>query len=433
VKLPREHPRRYELNAEIHARPAPVLEAPLQATYLVMVSHAGNRTRELEAVTELAERFGEPAPANDSNHETLLLGDVQLVWERHTEFARYTFLTASSLEPGEPSHWRPVYESLAPDWFPQWIEELPGELLYATHAALLPSGGEAADRVAAERLFGDSLFAGAAVSGGSARAYSDIDIQADGFGRVLLFDDHLEPQQSGRLLQRVLEIGTYWTLALLALPVSRELGPFLESIDARLQGLADELVEGSAADEAEMLDELTRLEAMLSSRAAATGYRFNASFAYYDLVRRRINDLRESRCIGLQTFAEFTERRLAPAIRTFRTMEQRQGLLIERLSRLNQLLETRVGMTRELQNQQILSSVDRRAKLQLRLQQTVEGLSVAAITYYVVGLVGYLAEGLAAASVPVDASVAKGASIPVVALLAALTVRRIRRHMAADE
>jgi len=410
-----------------------MLEAPLQATYLVMVSHAGNRTRELEAVSELAERFDLPPPVSDSNHETLVLGDVQLVWERHTEFARYTFLSASTLDPSALQHWLPVYQSLAPDWFPQWIEKLPGELLYATHAALLRSNGEAADRAAAQRLFGDSLFAGASVSGGSARAYSDIDIQPDGFGRILLFDEELEPQQAGRLLQRVLEIGTYWTLALLALPVSRELGPFMETIDARLQALADELVEGSAADEAEMLDELTRLEAMLSSRAAATGYRFNASFAYYELVRRRINDLRESRCVGLQTFAEFTERRLAPAIRTFRTMEQRQALLIERLSRLNQLLETRVGMTRELQNQQILSSVDRRAKLQLRLQQTVEGLSVAAITYYVVGLVGYLADGLAAAGVPLDATLAKGASIPLVALLAALTVRRVRRHVAADQ
>ncbi len=43
-------------------------------------------------------------------------------------------------------------------------------------------------------------------------------------------------------------------------------------------------------------------------------------------------------------------------------------------------------MALEAQNQTLLASMDRRARLQLRLQQTVEGLSVAAICYYVVGL-----------------------------------------------
>ncbi len=59
-----------------------------------------------------------------------------------------------------------------------------------------------------------------------------------------------------------------------------------------------------------------------------------------------------------------------------------------------------MSVTREEQNQKILGSMDRRANLQLRLQQTVEGLSVAAITYYIVGLVYYGAKGF----LPKDAS-----------------------------
>ena len=42
----------------------------------------------------------------------------------------------------------------------------------------------------------------------------------------------------------------------------------------------------------------------------------------------------------------------------------------------------------------LLGAMNRRQQLQLRLQATVEGLSVAAITYYIVGLVGYAAKGL---------------------------------------
>jgi uncharacterized membrane-anchored protein len=88
----------------------------------------------------------------------------------------------------------------------------------------------------------------------------------------------------------------------------------------------------------------------------------------------------------------------------------------------------------ERQNRQLLASMDRRARLQLRLQETVEGLSIAAITYYVVGLVGYAAKALKAAGTPVDAELASGIAIPIVAVLAALGVRYVRRTIReADE
>jgi uncharacterized membrane-anchored protein len=47
------------------------------------------------------------------------------------------------------------------------------------------------------------------------------------------------------------------------------------------------------------------------------------------------------------------------------------------------LLSTRVNVDRQLQNQKLLKSMNERARMQLRLQTTVEGLSVAAVTYYV--------------------------------------------------
>ena len=71
--------------------------------------------------------------------------------------------------------------------------------------------------------------------------------------------------------------------------------------------------------------------------------------------------------------------------------------------------------------------MNRRTKLQLRLQQTVEGLSVAAITYYIVGLTGYADKGLNALGVRLNADLAMGASIPIVLAVTALGVRRIRR------
>jgi uncharacterized membrane-anchored protein len=97
------------------------------------------------------------------------------------------------------------------------------------------------------------------------------------------------------------------------------------------------------------------------------------------------------------------------------------------------LLATRVGVARERQNQSLLASMDRRAKLQLRLQQTVEGLSVAAIVYYVAGLVGYLAKAAKAAGLRIEPDVAVGVSIPLVAVVMIYSLRRMRRRLASED
>jgi magnesium chelatase subunit I len=148
---------------------------------------------------------------------------------------------------------------------------------------------------------------------------------------------------------------------------------------------------------------------------------------------RRIGELREKRLPGVPTIEEFMARRFRPAVATCATVSQRLHDLSERVAQASALLSTRVDITRERQNQALLASMDRRAKLQLRLQQTVEGLSVAAICYYVAGLVGYGAKGLKAGGLPLDADLLTGLSIPLVAVAVVLAVRRARQRVKADE
>ena len=148
-------------------------------------------------------------------------------------------------------------------------------------------------------------------------------------------------------------------------------------------------------------------------------------------MQRRIDELREQRIQGLQTFREFTERRLAPAMNTCRAAAARQESLSQRVARATQLLSTRVDVTREKQNQAVLESMNRRAAAQLRLQQTVEGLSVAAITYYIVGLVGYAAKGAKAAGLGIEPDVAMAVSIPIVLLLGIYGLRKVRKAISA--
>jgi uncharacterized membrane-anchored protein len=311
-----------------------------------------------------------------------------------------------------------------------WLAGLPGQVMVAAHVAFMPAAAlDSHPDAVAPRYFGGNMLIGARIADGAGEAYTDFQLH-DGFSRLLVVDRGLTTRQAGRMMQRLLEIETYRMMALLALPVAQQLTPFLTHSERELSEITTLLAKSGGTDEPELLDRLTKLEAGIESRESENAYRFSAAAAYYELVQRRIAELREVRIQGLQTFQEFTERRLAPAMNTCRAAATRQESLSERVARVTQLLSTRVDVTREQQNQAVLASMNRRAAAQLRLQQTVEGLSVAAITYYVVGLVGYAAKGLHALGLPINPEVAMACSIPVVLALGLLGLRKVHRIVA---
>ncbi len=421
MPLPPDHALRVRLNDEVHSRPPEALPTPVRLSYVAMLSPSANREREWSHVVELARRYGVADPGAGVNHYSEDFGPFRLKWERHTEFARYTFIVPGA-GGGDPFVDPPVGAVPA-----EWLAALPGETIAAVHVAILPAGDELAVDDIAMRMFGGNGLVGSALGGGVARAFTDFRIHGDRFSRILLQDRSLSPRQAGRMVQRLLEIETYRVMALLALPVAQAMQPFQAQCERELAEITQALVGADANDEAGLLERLTQLEAAIESRGTETDYRFGAAMAYDELVQRRIAELREARIEGHQTVQQFIERRLAPAIATCRTVAARQRSLSERVSRATHLLATRVDLTRERQNQAVLESMNRRQGLQLRLQSTVEGLSIAAITYYIVGLVGYAVKALKAYGLHIDSDIATGVSIPVVALLVALGIRRIRR------
>ena len=419
MPLPPDHQLRVELNDEAHARPPEALTAPLRLSFLALYSDPAQRDAEWEHLCALVRRFGQAPPAR-ANHYSADLGPFRVKWERHTEFTRYKFIVAGAT----PDPFDPPALSAVPD---DWLASLPGEVMVATHAALLPATAEHENHEAvATRHFGGEPLAGAQIAAGAGMAFTDFRIR-DRFSRLLVLDRGMTPRQAGRSMQRLLEIDTYRLMALLALPVAHSLTPWLNGAERELAQITAALVDSDETTEPQLLERLTRLEAEIESRESAHHYRFTAAAAYYELVQRRIEELREIRIQGLPTFREFTERRLAPAMNTCRSVSARLESLSQRVARATQLLSTRVDVTRELQNQLVLESMNRRAEAQLRLQQTVEGLSAAAITYYVVGLVGYAAKGLKSLGWPVDVELTVALSIPLVALAALLGVRHVRK------
>jgi uncharacterized membrane-anchored protein len=420
--MPADHPRRVELNDEVHARPPEVLPTPCRITFLALKSDDGARDREREHVRALANRFGLPGPAGAADRYSANLGPLRLKWERHTEYSRYMFIVGS----GGEDPFAASLGALPADW----PAALPGQVLVAGRVALLPAPTQPPDYEAVSaRHFDGNVPVGGAIAGGGGIALTDFRIHADGYSRLMVLNAHMSPRQAGRMVQRLLEIETYRMLALLALPLARRLTPFVADCERELAAVTAALVDSRGQEEAQLLDRLIRLEAEIERLGAESHYRFSASRAYHELVTRRIAELREERIQGLQTFREFTERRLAPAMNTCDAVASRLESLSGRVARTTQLLSTRVDITREQQNAAVLESMNRRAQLQLRLQETVEGLSVAAITYYIVGLVGYVAKGLKAGGVGVDPEVTTAVAIPVVAIAVAFGVRQIRRRI----
>jgi len=423
--LPADHPERFALAEEVHARPPETLETPARASYLAVLVDGDDRARESAHLARLCERFAVTPPAREATHFSTRLGALRLKWERHGEFSSWT-LIAPGAEP------QPFAEPATQQLPEGWLRGLPGLTVMAAHAVLLPCGPQLPTEAELARHFDHHPVVGAEVADGAAVVYTDFKIHGDGCSRLLVLGRALTPRVAGQLLQRLFEIEAYRMMALLALPIARRQSPRIVAIEKSLAQLTDGIARDEGDDET-LLHELTRLAAEVESGLAASQFRFGACRAYAELVRTRIADLREQRLDTLPSIGAFMARRFEPAVATCLTVSSRLHDLSERVAQASSLLSTRVDIARERQNQALLSSMDRRAKLQLRLQQTVEGLSVAAIAYYGVGLVGYVAKGLKAGGLAIDAELVAAVAVPVIAGIALAGVRRARRRLRKDD
>ncbi len=421
LRLPPDHGERFILADEVHARPPEPMETPSRASYVAVMIEAEERTREHAHLTALCERFGVVPPPPQASHYTARLGPLRLKWERHGEFSGFAFFIDGEGTGAYDEH----ALGLLPDG---WLAALPGRTIMAAHAKLIGAQEQPPHSAMLAEHFDGNVVVGAEIGDGAGMAFTDFRIHADGCTRFLILDRRFTPRQAGRLVQRLFEIEAYRMMALLALPMARRQAPRILAIERSLATLTDAIAHNDARDEA-LLGELTHLAAEVESGLAASQFRFGASVAYSELVRTRIAELREHRIASMQTIEEFMARRLTPAMATCASLAQRMRDVAQRIARASALLSTRVDIARQRQNQALLASMERRAGLQLRLQQTVEGLSVAAITYYVVGLIAYVVKALSRAGMRIEPEVATGLSIPVVLVLVAYGLRRVHSRI----
>jgi uncharacterized membrane-anchored protein len=419
----KDHPLRHALVEEMHVRRFPAFAAPARLTQLVMFTGEEQIAETRRSAEQLCARFNVRAPVN-GRYFAVRLGALDFIWEQHTEVGTYTFIRRGAFEhPFE----NPVLMEVPEDW----LASLPGQVLRATQLAITDSNSPPPDEASIASWFKLPNLMSCEIQNSEARIWSDSLIHADEMGRMLIRDQSLKSDgDTARLVQRLQELGNYRNMALLGLPAAQAATPVLTAFEQRLTTLTREIA-GRATDDAKLLDELSGLSADLAKVIAETRYRMSATRAYAQLVVDRLRELDVTRIPGQQTLIDFTERRLTPAVRTCESFSQRMEDLSQRVSWASSAMRTRIETTLERQNTSLLESMDRRAQMQLRLQQTVEGLSVLAISYYFIGILGYVAKPLSHV-VAIDATVLQGIAAPFVLAFVWWFIRRVRRSYDAD-
>lgn len=409
----RFHPQRDRLLAEVHARPFTPLRAPMLATRIATMSEESGADEDRAHLAALCQTLGRRVPSPDARWFAIEAGSWRLRWERHTEFATWTFFrqpTGSSL----------AIERAVADVPVAWLDALPGEVMVATNLVIVGRDSPDAPGLIARH---DSV--GSILIGDAARMFTELRPDPDGMTNYLLVVSGKDDQLAGRLALSLLEVETYRLMALLAFPLAGEATGLLGKIENEAGEIAAQLATPADADtDRALLARLAILAGEAEALSARTSFRFGAATAYHQIVLDRIETIQETRIASLQTLGEFMERRLAPAMRTCDTVGRRQQAAIERIARTEQMLNTRVEVATEATNAALLQSMDKRAKEQLQLQRAVEGFSVFAIAYYAVSLFGYVLKGLGKSLPGLNAELAMAALAPFALIATWLLVRR---------
>ncbi|AOE84931.1 DUF3422 domain-containing protein [Pseudomonas sp. TCU-HL1] len=404
------HPLRKALHNELHSRPSIYFQDPANVYHFAFA----DAEDVCDALVERLNQAADAPLASNGSQGLLRMGENTLKWERHTEFFTLTLVVPRA--PGD-AFWPPLPEVL--------------ESLVADHRHLLIN----ADQVLVESeanwagetsAYGFKDPSGSTLGGGDAIAWSDFRLTEEGVNRILLVNRRLNAYRLGRMIRRLLEIETYRMMASLTLPVAQAVSLQLKEYDKALAALSDRNAEGKSSAKTLSAD-IAALSARIVRSTARTRQRFSATEAYAQIVFERITELRESHVGDCQRLGVFIERRFRPTVRYCVATDQRLVRLGQSVANLGDLLQARVQVEVEEQNSEILRSLNARADTQIKIQKAVEGLSIIAISYYLLSLFKLFYGGLHTLGLQVSPRTAIFVLTPVVALILGGIFLRIRK------
>ena len=408
-----DHPDRDAIMAELHARPVDIIEDVVRVRRVVFVlpQRAGAMDALIGRFRGFCTGSEVPPPEPDVRQFGFARNGRDVTWEFHTEFVTITWRAPLT----DKDNW-PADVGLSA------LGE--AELIAASRIDVI------ADPTVPERFipqFNLSSLCVTTVEDGVAQVATDFIADADGFTRFEFAAGALTPLRRSVLTRRLLEIDTYRSMALLALPLARRTGPDLGAAERDLTSLIETLSEATTTERIQAalsaLHELSVRSGQLSERL---GYRFAAARAYGDILHARLLSLHEGPTAIGSSIGRYLSNRVDPALATTAAMEKRLTTLTGKIERAIELLNVRIGLDLQIQNKAVLETIASTAQSQFRLQRTVEGLSVIAISYYALGVLGYLFGGPIEA-LGLDKTMALSIAAPFAVLAVWLFIRTIRR------
>ena len=487
------HPKRFEAASILHARPWNRLEVPS----LVSAITSTHKTVELvdgvecplalprgatrnpavaydadyDHLASLCEHFGATPPARGASfHSCHLTPSLTLRWERHAEAQTYQFTRSGDLDEAAldaPFDAANVAVAAVPA---AWVASTPGAVICATHLAvtdetvgvaskeasaepqLAPSEDDRAKHEASaaiiedlRRLFGSSehdVITGCELEKGRFRCFSDWRSHGDGFNRVVIRHQRDDARafvrtSAGKAAQRMIELDKYRMLALMAMPFARGLGRRVDALNEELKDVAERACAMDGEDEdgkRDLLGRLTRL-AVTGQRLSAIAHdRFNASNAYASIVEDRLEYMRAGRIAGVPSVNTFLDAAMKPALRTFNATQRRLDKVAMSSQLTAEIIRTRLTLEQHAQSNENLRELKKTSSTQLMMQHNVEGLSAVAITYYSLGVLGYLLKAASATpyAPPVPTELALGGAIPIIWGAVTVAISRMKRAAAIE-
>ncbi|NNC36454.1 MAG: DUF3422 family protein [Acidimicrobiales bacterium] len=413
-----DHPLRAGILQEMHARPYTPISTPrtiLRQAFLF--SSAKNNQPDNDAFAAWCKQNEVSLPQPNTRHHSVKIGEIRLTWERHSEFTSLTWDSAP---------FRNAEEKLiefAQLHTPSILGSRPA-LIAAAKLVLVSQ-----DKSSLNNLLDfhrDSLCM-STVGDGKAVIMTDFRQDLNGSTKYAIHNNGLDDASCGILVRRLLEIETYRCLALLGFEEVKSVSSKIADIETELSALTEMI-----GDETDLesirgnLNRITDISADLVKLSASSQFRLSATRAYYQLVNARLTRIAEQPMQGYRKIEEFMGKRLAPAMRTCANVENRIAAADRKLSGATDLLRTKVDIQVQAQNNELLETMNKRALMQYRLQSTVEGLSIAAISYYIVGLVSYLVKGMPASNM-LNPSIIIAMAVPISLLLVWSLIRKVRK------
>lgn len=415
-----EHELRRQVVGEMHLRRWPSVPVPGVILQWVTEVDPSERDEELAVLDRHSNLTG--TDAHPRHREGTLPKGVRFAWERHSEGSSLTLFIACT----DCEAFRAPREQADLEGPLAWVDSLPGKIIRATAIHLVESEAQA-EAMVPSLAFSPSETVSCRLQG-TARMWSDFKLWPDGFGRLLVSAGETDRRDFTRLLQRLQELGNYRNKALLGLPEAQAVWPRLDAAEERLATLSRRVTNADETDDA-LLTELSNLSLELMAVAASINYRMSATKAYATLVEERLEQLRIEPIDGYASLEDFTERRFLPAMRTCNAVIDRERQLALRASQLSSLLRARIDTRIENQNAELLRSMESSSRLQLRLQQLVEGFSVVAISYYLLSLIGLALKGGSNLWPGMDPQKVVGVLVVPIVLTIWLVLRLVKRRV----